>query len=91
MAASPPLSPAYGPPRPVSAMIRPNRSESRTSSCSKQGGGSRESDDDVKTSVRVGAYSIVDVRSSGPPGRRRALGDLHVDDAIGPSNQGLTC
>ncbi|PSR77848.1 hypothetical protein BD289DRAFT_137333 [Coniella lustricola] len=49
---SPPASPA--PQRPLSAMVRPSpRSSSRMSSSSKAGGGSRASDEDGKTSVRV--------------------------------------
>lgn len=38
----------------MSAMIRPNRSSSRLSMSSKHGGGSRASDDDTKTAVKVG-------------------------------------
>ncbi|KAL1959124.1 hypothetical protein VTO42DRAFT_2911 [Malbranchea cinnamomea] len=51
MASSPPGSPA--PQRPMSAMIRPPRSNSRMSISSKQGGGSRASDEDGKTAVKV--------------------------------------
>ncbi|EEH48985.2 uncharacterized protein PADG_05064 [Paracoccidioides brasiliensis Pb18] len=54
MAHSPPASPTpLGQPRPMSAMIRPPRSNSRMSMCSKQGGGSRASDEDTKTAVKV--------------------------------------
>lgn len=38
----------------MSAMIRPNRSSSRLSMSSKLGGGSRASDEDSKTAVKVG-------------------------------------
>ncbi|KAK3955550.1 putative kinesin [Pseudoneurospora amorphoporcata] len=54
--ASPPNSPGGSslPQRPMSAMVRPApRSSSRMSITSKTGGGSRASDDDVKTAVRV--------------------------------------
>ncbi|EGO56737.1 hypothetical protein NEUTE1DRAFT_84225 [Neurospora tetrasperma FGSC 2508] len=54
--ASPPNSPGGSslPQRPMSAMVRPTqRSSSRMSITSKTGGGSRASDDDVKTAVRV--------------------------------------
>lgn len=57
---SPPASPSNGVggvPRPMSAMIRPNRSSSRLSMSSKQGGGSRASDEESsKTAVKVGMY-----------------------------------
>ncbi|KAG5291473.1 kinesin family protein [Histoplasma ohiense] len=53
MANSPPASPIpTGQPRPMSAMIRPPRSNSRMSMSSKQGG-SRASDEDTKTAVKV--------------------------------------
>ncbi|KAF2461133.1 hypothetical protein BDY21DRAFT_383876 [Lineolata rhizophorae] len=54
--ASPPGSPAGGvqQQRPMSAMIRPNRSSSRMSMSSRPGGGgSRASDEDGKTAVKV--------------------------------------
>lgn len=54
MASSPPGSPASVPARPMSVMIRPARSQSRMSLSSKVGGGSRASDEDGKTSVKVG-------------------------------------
>lgn len=55
MAGSPPASPGTVPPRPLSAMVRPApRSNSRMSTNSKAGGGSRASDEDGRTSVRVG-------------------------------------
>ncbi|PGH00332.1 hypothetical protein AJ80_09187 [Polytolypa hystricis UAMH7299] len=55
MTNSPPGSPtpAVGPQRPMSAMIRPPRSNSRMSMSSKHGGGSRASDEDGKTAVKV--------------------------------------
>ncbi|KAJ9648015.1 hypothetical protein H2199_001792 [Coniosporium tulheliwenetii] len=54
MATSPPASPAGGVhQRPMSAMIRSNRSSSRMSASSKHGGGSRASDEDTKTAVKV--------------------------------------
>ncbi|KAK2782341.1 hypothetical protein FQN51_004656 [Onygenales sp. PD_10] len=53
MTNSPPGSPTpSGQPRPMSAMIRPPRSNSRMSMSSKQGG-SRASDEDTKTAVKV--------------------------------------
>ncbi|KAJ9144825.1 Kinesin-domain-containing protein [Coniochaeta hoffmannii] len=52
--ASPPTSPGNLPPRPLSAMVRPApRSSSRLSMSSKAGGGSRASDEDGRTAVRV--------------------------------------
>ncbi|KAI1084804.1 chromosome-associated kinesin KIF4B [Whalleya microplaca] len=59
MATSPPGSPGLIPPRPMSAMVKPApRSNSRMSTNSKTGGGSRASDEDggrtaVKVAVRV--------------------------------------
>ncbi|KAJ9138602.1 Kinesin family protein [Pleurostoma richardsiae] len=55
MASSPPASPGNLPPRPMSAMVRPTpRSNSRLSMTSKGGGGgSRASDEDGRTSVKV--------------------------------------
>ncbi|OJD38581.1 kinesin family protein [Diplodia corticola] len=50
---SPPGSPASGIQRPLSAMMRPNRSSSRMSVSSRAGGGSRASDEDSKTAVKV--------------------------------------
>ncbi|KAH8816233.1 putative chromosome-associated kinesin KIF4B [Xylogone sp. PMI_703] len=52
--ASPPGSPAAVPSRPMSAIMRPARTTSRMSMSSKVGGGgSRASDEDGKTSVKV--------------------------------------
>ena len=63
MASSPtPISPSERPQRPMSAMIRPHRSNSRISISSKQGG-SRASDEDAKTSVKVGMLSFEHGRS----------------------------
>ncbi|KAF1956215.1 kinesin family protein-like protein [Byssothecium circinans] len=50
--ATPPGSPPGALQRPMSAMLRPNRSSSRMSMSSKQGG-SRASDEDSKTAVKV--------------------------------------
>ncbi|KAK0618768.1 Kinesin-like protein KIF21B [Lasiodiplodia hormozganensis] len=50
---SPPGSPASGMQRPMSAMMRPNRSSSRMSMSSRAGTGSRASDEDSKTAVKV--------------------------------------
>ncbi|KAJ4296757.1 hypothetical protein N0V90_006805 [Kalmusia sp. IMI 367209] len=64
--ASPPGSPPGAIQRPMSAMIRPNRSSSRMSMSSKQGG-SRASDDDSKTAVKV-AVRVRPPLKSGDPG-----------------------
>ncbi|KAF6834866.1 kinesin family protein [Colletotrichum musicola] len=55
MASSPPASPGnHVPQRPMSAMVRPTpRSNSRLSMTSRQGGGSRASDEDGRTAVKV--------------------------------------
>lgn len=64
MATSPPASPP--PARPMSALFGAGRSASRMSVSSKQGGGSRASDEDGKTSVKVGmSDSAIAVRASG--------------------------
>ncbi|KAJ5424102.1 hypothetical protein N7491_009318 [Penicillium cf. griseofulvum] len=52
MTASPPASPTGAPPRPISAVMRTPRSTSRLSMSSRQGG-SRASDEDGKTAVKV--------------------------------------
>jgi hypothetical protein len=53
--ASPPASPpGVQQQRPMSAMLRSNRSSSRMSMSSRHGGGSRASDEDGKTAVKVG-------------------------------------
>lgn len=58
MTASPPASPTGpGPQRPYSALMRTPRSNSRLSMSSKHGG-SRASDEDGKTAVKVGAFTI---------------------------------
>ncbi|KAI9873027.1 MAG: hypothetical protein M1830_000921 [Pleopsidium flavum] len=66
MASSPPASPSGLPQRPVSAMIRAPRSSSRMSMSSKQGGGSRASDEDVKTSVQVAVRVRPPLNSTDP-------------------------
>ncbi|KAI4661178.1 uncharacterized protein J4E79_004989 [Alternaria viburni] len=66
MATSPPGSPANGVPRPMSAMIRPNRSSSRMSVSSKPGG-SRASDEDSRTAVKV-AVRVRPPLQHGDPG-----------------------
>ncbi|KAK1459802.1 kinesin motor domain-containing protein [Colletotrichum melonis] len=55
MASSPPASPGnHLPQRPLSAMVRPSpRSNSRLSMTSKHGGGSKASDEDSRTAVKV--------------------------------------
>ncbi|OHW89572.1 kinesin motor domain-containing protein [Colletotrichum incanum] len=55
MASSPPASPGnHLPQRPMSAMVRPTpRSNSRLSMTSKHGGGSKASDEDSRTAVKV--------------------------------------
>ncbi|KAK4198494.1 putative kinesin-like protein [Triangularia verruculosa] len=54
MASSPPASPGTLPARPTSAMVRPApRSSSRMSMQGKSAGGSRASDEDTKTAVKV--------------------------------------
>ncbi|KAL5404490.1 hypothetical protein PMIN04_012580 [Paraphaeosphaeria minitans] len=64
--ASPPGSPSAAVQRPMSAMIRPYRSSSRMSMSSKQGG-SRASDDDSKTAVKV-AVRVRPALKNGDPG-----------------------
>lgn len=54
MTISPPASPTGASPRPMSGMIRPPRSNSRMSTGSRQDKGSRASDEDSKTAVKVG-------------------------------------
>ncbi|KAF2084446.1 kinesin-domain-containing protein [Saccharata proteae CBS 121410] len=64
--ASPPASPApSGIQRPMSAMIRSNRSSSRMSMSSRQGG-SRASDEDGKTAVKVAVRVRPPLKSSDP-------------------------
>ncbi|KAF2447827.1 kinesin [Karstenula rhodostoma CBS 690.94] len=64
--ATPPASPSGAIQRPMSAMIRPYRSSSRMSMSSKQGG-SRASDDDSKTAVKV-AVRVRPPLKNGDPG-----------------------
>ncbi|KAI9862152.1 MAG: hypothetical protein M1813_004927 [Trichoglossum hirsutum] len=66
MASSPPGSPSGGPQRPMSAMFRPHRSSSRMSVSSKFGGGSRASDEDGKTSVKVAVRLRPPLKSTDP-------------------------
>ncbi|KAH8727526.1 hypothetical protein GQ44DRAFT_610979 [Phaeosphaeriaceae sp. PMI808] len=68
-AVSPPASPpSVGMPRPMSAIIHSNRSSSRLSMSSKQGGGSRASDDESsKTAVKV-AVRVRPPLKPGDPG-----------------------
>ncbi|SPQ27514.1 6eba3310-f68b-437c-91ab-9296a5f25358 [Thermothielavioides terrestris] len=68
MASSPPASPATLPARPLSAMVRPApRSNSRMSVHSKTGGGgSRASDEDTKTAVRVAVRVRPPLKPSDP-------------------------
>ncbi|KAF2196763.1 kinesin [Delitschia confertaspora ATCC 74209] len=66
MASSPPGSPAGAIQRPMSAMIRSNRSSSRMSMSSKHGG-SRASDEDSRTAVKV-AVRVRPPLKSGDPG-----------------------
>lgn len=54
MASSPPASPSGTLQRSLSATLKMQRSSSRMSIGSKQGGGSRASDEDGKTAVKVG-------------------------------------
>ncbi|KAK7755711.1 hypothetical protein SLS62_002322 [Diatrype stigma] len=67
MATSPPSSPAASmPPRPMSAMIKPStRSSSRMSTHSKAGG-SRASDEDARTAVRVAVRVRPPLKPSDP-------------------------
>ncbi|PYH43794.1 kinesin family protein [Aspergillus saccharolyticus JOP 1030-1] len=53
MTGTPPGSPSSAPQRPVSTIMRSQRSNSRLSMSSKHGGGSRASDEDGKTAVKV--------------------------------------
>ncbi|KAF2401497.1 kinesin-domain-containing protein [Trichodelitschia bisporula] len=65
MSPSPPDSPAATKPRPMSAMVRPNRSSSRMSMGSKHGG-SRFSDEDGKTAVKVAVRVRPPLRPADP-------------------------
>ncbi|WYZ36928.1 hypothetical protein EsH8_II_000434 [Colletotrichum jinshuiense] len=70
MASSPPASPSPGnhlPQRPMSAMVRPTpRSSSRMSMTSKHGGGSKASDDDSRTAVKVAVRIRPPLQSTDP-------------------------
>ncbi|EFY84297.1 kinesin [Metarhizium acridum CQMa 102] len=62
MASSPPASPLHQRERPLSAIVRPGpRSASRLSMSSKAGVGSRASDDESRTAVKVG-YDLIPQR-----------------------------
>ena len=67
MASSPPGSPPTNLQRSFSETVKAGRSPSRMSVSSKQGGGSRASDDDSKTSVKVGQYSTSKLRACSFP------------------------
>ncbi|KAF2120691.1 kinesin [Lophiotrema nucula] len=93
--ASPPGSPAGGIQRPMSAMIRPNRSSSRMSMSSKHGGGSRASDEESKTAVKVAVrvrpplkpedpgYDLIPQRFRTPKAHVTSSSSLQVDAASG--------
>lgn len=66
MATPPGSPPPGGATRPMSAMVRPNRSSSRLSISSKPGG-SRASDEESKTAVKVGMYALHAIRWSTKP------------------------
>lgn len=66
MTVSPPGSPTGAPPRPISAVMRTPRSTSRLSMSSRQGG-SRASDEDGKTAVKVGMWILCDTSPDRPP------------------------
>ncbi|SPO03620.1 related to kinesin-like protein [Cephalotrichum gorgonifer] len=67
MASSPPASPGQLPQRPMSAMVRPApRSSSRLSQGSKAGGGSRASDDETRTAVKVAVRVRPPLKPSDP-------------------------
>ncbi|KAL4889586.1 hypothetical protein BDV59DRAFT_115629 [Aspergillus ambiguus] len=66
MTASPPASPTGPPQRPFSAIMRTPRSNSRLSMSSKQGGGSRASDEDGKTAVKVAVRVRPPLKPSDP-------------------------
>ncbi|KAH6623017.1 hypothetical protein F5144DRAFT_349315 [Chaetomium tenue] len=67
MASSPPASPGIMPQRPMSAMVRPSpRSNSRMSMQSRTGGGSRASDEDSKTAVKVAVRVRPPLRPTDP-------------------------
>ncbi|KAI9043428.1 kinesin family protein [Aspergillus affinis] len=66
MTGSPPASPTGAPQRPFSAIMRTPRSTSRLSMSSKQGGGSRHSDEDGKTAVKVAVRVRPPLRPNDP-------------------------
>ena len=59
MGSSPPASPEARGQRPMSAMMRSSRPSSRISTAGKAGGGSRASDEDGKTAVKVGTFTAI--------------------------------
>ncbi|KAJ5160158.1 uncharacterized protein N7482_007162 [Penicillium canariense] len=65
MTASPPASPTGPAPRPISAMMRTSRSNSRMSMSSRHGG-SRASDEDGKTAVKVAVRVRPPLKSTDP-------------------------
>ncbi|KAI9888673.1 MAG: hypothetical protein M1814_006528 [Vezdaea aestivalis] len=66
MATSPPSSPSGLPQRPMSAVVRAPRSQSRMSLSSRHGANSRASDEDGKTSVKVAVRVRPPLRASDP-------------------------
>ncbi|KAK2611982.1 hypothetical protein QQS21_001947 [Conoideocrella luteorostrata] len=67
MAASPPASPLHHRERPLSAIVKPGpRSSSRMSMSSKAGVGSRASDDESRTAVKVAVRVRPPLKSSDP-------------------------
>ncbi|KAJ5894302.1 hypothetical protein N7495_005993 [Penicillium taxi] len=87
MTASPPASP--GPtPRPISAVMRTPRSHSRMSVSSKHGG-SRASDEDGKTAVKVGMFSSLG-NAPGPAcqARTTAAAAVRVRPPLNPNDPG---
>jgi hypothetical protein len=74
---TPPGSPLGVPPRPMSAMMRPPRSNSRMSMGSKQGG-SRASDEDGKTAVKVGMCTSAHIPEHLPDVQHRSIASSSV-------------
>lgn len=62
-AVSPPASPAGGIQRPLSALLKSQRSSGRMS-VSSRNGGSKASDEDSKTAVKVGMFVVLWVSMS---------------------------
>lgn len=81
---SPPTSPGPLPQRPMSAMIRPAQRSSSRMSMSSKVGGSRASDEDARTSVKVGQYR--------PPGCLKPRVPLHQPLECRPiANTSILC